>query len=249
MSGFEGLLQSLKDLLETLQRYPEELKTLHMFLDTFRLILAVVLGAATKVAVAYIQSRRGQPPRTLGQKVGGSLVSLVFCVVAMAALAAVAGRIGVAPGDPGPPARLVQAGFMALMVIFAYNAVSMALSLSIALFFGRAGLTGVALIVLMIAVLLAKNAPPGPGPSIVPQASWPPDRAVWRSPTHTLVCSGGAYQLDGVPVLLERVLPDGLLFRYPDGTAFEVFGDGRFGYQEFAGGPLLAGFAGGWNIN
>jgi hypothetical protein len=250
MFDFDSLLRSLKDLLEMVQRYPEALKTLHMYLHTFHLILAAVLGSATKVAVAYIQSRRGLPPRSLGQKVGGSLVSLVFCIVAMVALGTFAGRIGVAPDDPGPPTQLIRAGFTALTVIFAYNAASMALSLFIALFLGRAGLTGVALIVLMIAVLAAMNAPPGPGQPVMPRPTpWPPNHAVWRSPTHTLVCSGGAYQLNGVPILLERTFPDRLLFRYPDGTAFEVFRDGRFGYQQFVGGPLLAGFAGGWDAN
>jgi len=249
MSDFDSLLRSLKDLLEVVQRYPEALKTLHMYLHTFQLILAAVLGSATKIAVEYIRSRRGLPPRPLWQKVGGSLVSLAFCVVAMALLGTVAGRIGVAPDDPGAPTQLIRAGFTALTVIFAYNAVSMILSLFIALFLGRAGLTGVALIVLMIAVLAAMNAPPVPVQPIPTRTSWPPSQAVWRSPTHTLVCSGGTYRLNGVPVLLESFLPDRLLFRYPGGAAFEVFRDGGFDYQEFAGGPLVVGLAGRWDVD
>lgn len=249
MSDFEGVLESLKKVLETLQQYPEVLKTLHGFLDTFRLILAAVLGSVTKIIVTSIQSRQGQPPRSLGQKVGGSFLSLVFCVVAMATLGTVAGRVGAAPNDPGLPSQLIRAGFMVLTVTFFYNALSMAVSLFFALFFGRAGFTGVVLIVVMVAGLAVMNAPGAPRPLVPPPLSWPPDQAVWRSPTHTLVCSSGAYQLDRVPVLLERAFPDRLLFRYPDGRAFEVFQDGRFGYQELASGPLVEGFAGRWDAN
>src|SRR5262249_2885345 len=146
------------------------------------------------------QSRRGQPARPLGQKVGGSIVSLVFCVVAMATLGTFAGRIGAVPNDPGLPSQLIRAAFMVLTVALFYNALSMAVSLIFPPFVGRPGFTGIVLIVAMVAGLAVMTAPPGalaPPPPTGPY--WPPDRAVWRSPTHTLVCSGGVYQLDRVP--------------------------------------------------
>jgi hypothetical protein len=79
------------------------------------------------------------------------------------------------------------------------------------------------------------------------RTAWPPQNATWTTVTDRLDCQGGAYVLNGRTTRLLGWGPNHFDLADPGtGLVIRICRDGTSWYCSPAGGPWLAGPAGGW---